>query len=419
MAERASSLVDKYVNNLLVSLGGHEELGIKRYARLRRLMPFVKLKFSLQGLEGVEVDQGRLGERRAVILDEGKHVVWESVARPSAATLLAANKLLMNEVFRYAFFTNKEVVFDLDARSISGLAMDGMHLSRSDRRECMTGLLKMESITINMATDSTSTDFDGSRALSKWAHVPSFYKSVVTNRQWPFSDNKAVNFVLSFTEFSGACLAYVRIDIQCLVKILLYAYKKATITFRRAATNKCNIQAEEATTNLATILRRVFLLLSDAIIKAPDRTHQELPEIWIDGLGNVLGLKYRATTTDPQLCIPSRAQSSSDEDVENAGYWSIYSTSKVALEMDLPGPFDHYTPCASECCSAGSRDDDGSVVWAARCVLAGLENTWVWPVSRAMGELEDQFVTRDVLKHWRPGGNCRVGNENVLVERED
>lgn len=247
----------------------------------------LSLRVTQPGLEAY-VDHGRAFIKKFVILEKGKHVRWACAAEEILQRLPGDVK---NDIYKYACAADHDVVFDLDSHTLHGLPMTAMHLCRELRGYC----LDMNNVTVRMTSKSTITDFHEFRALHEWAQVRTFYTSVVgrPGQQKPF------HVLLSFNENSGASLADCRIDIKGLVAVLLRANRYSVFRFRRTPNGEdIEVQDEKATAKLGTLLQTIFLCLADALRNTLKRTHDQLPEMWIDGTGTLLGLRYKATSNE-------------------------------------------------------------------------------------------------------------------------
>jgi hypothetical protein len=145
--------------------------------------------------------------------------------------------------------------------------------------------------------------------------------------------------LLQLTYGGQASLKDFRIDIRMLLLLLSERSRYTSIKFaRRVAEGDVLNCGEEASVRWSTLRRNVFLLLSDIMTEMPHKAIRPLPQLRIDGHGNLLNATFPSATGNTPQTIKFRHASLNYTEVHNLGYHKIFHFLRAATRgQAVPG----------------------------------------------------------------------------------
>lgn len=78
-------------------------------------------------------------------------------------------------------------------------------------------------------------------------------------------------------------------------------------------------QCEQMSATSGSLLRAKFLSLSDALRKAPERAYDPVPEMWIDGCGQLLHIDFPASRLAAECTVNYDHMSPDEEEILEMG----------------------------------------------------------------------------------------------------
>ena len=367
------------LNNLLATIGKADVLAIKRYASFPRILSAVDIDTRNGLLEACVLHLTRHAAvrcgpytKRFSILDDGKTVQLVQ-CDASRSHILQLPKAIQRIIYNYACTSDTDVIFDLDLDIAFGLPMNVLHLCRQIRANVMLPERWIGNrVTIELNSEFLSTNFDKFTSLQRWVNVRTFFDLFNSN-----SRGNAAEIALIFRNMENATLEDCRIDI----KMLLLPFQRYSGTFRikftrTTAGGSLGDCGEVARVKWGTLRCAVFLLLSDILKDMPYKAQGPLPQIWIDGRGQLLGARFRGRAGAPDQLLEFRYTSLDDDQAHDLAHQKILNFVRAANAGQV----------VPNCTRLPSRALSFSPDWNRRLIAAdSLAETWetlrdtLWP----------------------------------------
>jgi hypothetical protein len=315
------------LNNLLVTLGKNYALNIKRYARYGRLLHSIEMQDivgvlnSFLSYHPTNLSYSEDHYRYIIVLDRGKRVKWERKEGPALLNMPGPAKYLIHT---YACTSDEVVLFDLDSKKAPGLSLGQRGVNKQLRGDAsIFGTWAHNQFALKMTSRKATTDFDNFRALKFWMDMEPFKGMIKTPAS--FTD-----VVLRFELPTSIRFGNLCINISTLLRLLPDLEGYCVIIL-----SDPNTTEESSVRVLWRDLQRAVFLLSDILDQRPSKEDQPIPQIWIDGHGDLLRATYPATATSDEFYIPH------DYGVREEGYKRIREIEKYRGPLDQRYPHQY------------------------------------------------------------------------------
>jgi len=224
-----------------------------------------------------------------------------------AITLIPLSKLdhilklpenIRSEIIKHVTRRGKTITFDLD----KGTCEDGdlvlASVCRELRGESFSQLQLTNKWIVKMASKDKRTDFDEFRKLEK-------FWCIGRSAQFPWRGREIYtlqHFDCLLEVEAATTPENLRINITDFLRITsTIGNKKGNLTI--SATRGQDVAPSNTSTSFEEIRWYALIALTEFIRKHPDANHRPCPNIWINGLGQVVEIESADTTMDPQAYI--------------------------------------------------------------------------------------------------------------------
>ena len=325
------------LNNLLITLGENDALNIRRYARYPQLMSGVIVqedeKQENEPTHGavawqhpstplVDIDVTGCFE----VHDCGLRVIWMDSKNCYPLSLPLGVVFSIDEYMRKS---SKRTIFDLDAKKVTGVKMGLLGVSSFFRTVIRNSPRRSPAdITLKMSTKVAYTDFNNFQALREWASIDNFRDMIDSA-----SEKRPCSMILNFDLNVPHEAKELEIGIGDLFKILYYD-TDATITIQ--GFNKNVFSARRITWHDLQV--KVFLFLSDLLLKAHSWCIQPTSQIWINGDFKILGAEFPATPSRGGRWFPCTSHEPDNVDIQIRGYERIRKVENFLVTQ----PISHF-----------------------------------------------------------------------------
>jgi hypothetical protein len=312
-----------------------DALSLKPYARFESTLSAVHVSATMSSVFGEVLhlpqelcEQRELAVRAFEVPDNGEVVQW-TPPDPMRCQLLRLHRSVQTAIYKYACTSDTSIVFDLNTRTARGLPINTMQLCREIRANSSRLQYWGDNEVTLMATSELKiSNFNNFTDLQSWIDIPIFQEIFGRETYAP----NTVELLLQFTYRGQAVLRDFRIDIKQLLLPLKFTQNFSVKFSRRVAEGDLLNNNEEVSVKLNAIWRAVLLLLSDIIVESPHKAARPLPQLWIDGHGNLLNATIPSTTGDTPQTIMFRHVSLSETEVRNLGYHKIFHIVRAARQ---------------------------------------------------------------------------------------
>jgi hypothetical protein len=333
-------------NNILHALAKKDILGFKKFGLSKRFLQ----KITIPALNDVASIHFADEERNyshldyLEISDEGR-ALRVKPRNQEDNRLLNMGRDILCRIFSHVESSalSSEVVFDLNSRTVHGLAMNILQVSKGMRSAYSAPFLAAMRlpIIITASTNDTTTTFNDFEALREliirnWRYKNGVFPDIVLHG----SVHTHVKIQLQINPPKRTLLSKVRIDIQGLIfrSGNQCLGTNVSVQIKSVYSSERHSYEETTTTRFAELQRRAFLLLSDmlanATVEDDERVHEILPSIWIDGNGTLLEASYPADDEDSAFSVPNRHAELRMKEVISRGY-------DMAADLDKTAPYDY------------------------------------------------------------------------------
>jgi hypothetical protein len=333
-------------NNILHALAKQDILGFKKFGLSKRFLHKINIP-TLNDIASIDyADEKRNYSHfdHLEISNEGRMLRLKP-QNHEGNRLLSMGWRILNRIFSHVRSSalSNEVVFDLNSRTVHGLAMNLLQVSkemRSARFAPFSAVMRVP-IMIKASTNDITTTFNNFEALQNltsidWYRRNNVFPEIVLHG----SIHTHVKILLQINLSERTLLSDIRIDIQGLIfaHSTQYLGKNVSINIRSAFSSEENSYEASSTTRFEDLQRRAFLLLSDMLancsVEEDERVHGILPSIWVDGNGTLLEASYPADDEYPSFSVPNRHAQLRMDEVISRGH-------EMAADLDKIAPYDY------------------------------------------------------------------------------
>jgi hypothetical protein len=217
------------------------------------------------------------------ILEDGRSVLIKSRRRLCLEGLPVD---LHTDIIQYVCNSDSPVVFDLDNKTVFGSVSRSMRtIAQYNRPWNRTQFI------LKMTAHSSTTDFDHFNALECWTGIKTF-------RQIVYSHHSQAPTVLFNLEL-GETVPWkdIRINVKHLLHLLEGLDDRSRLDIRQHDLIMDRTSHDEGCTSWASLQIDLFMLLSDIFRYEPSRGLQPLPDLWINGEGQICTFRTRPPQT--------------------------------------------------------------------------------------------------------------------------
>jgi hypothetical protein len=321
-------------NNILNALVKQDILGFKIFGQPKRFLKAISVSTwdDVASIHYADKKRNYSHLDHLEISDAGRML---RVKHPSQEgnRLLSMSWDILYQIFSHvrSSYLSSEVVFDLNSRTVHGLAMNILQVSKEMRSEefaPFSAAMRIP-ITVKASANKIITAFNHFVALRDLGvndRRNRSRKNVFPNVLVHGSIHTHVKILLHISPPERTLLSEIRINIKGLIDSFSNQYLGPNISVQITSSysNGQSSYEETTTLNLTELLQRVFLLLSDVLatspIKGRERFREGLPSIWLDGNGTILKASYPMTIKYPALSVPNRHAQLRLKEVDFRGY---------------------------------------------------------------------------------------------------
>ncbi|KAF3002597.1 hypothetical protein E8E13_008470 [Curvularia kusanoi] len=277
------------LSRILHALVDQDHLHLRRYSRFERLATSLHMRFQMDStIPGPYPDLIwlRFGSRGCLytIFNIDEHdgnlsLSFETTRRHLTLDQLphASQSRIMQSVL-----AQKKIIFDLDKRTVTGLQNAALQINRHFREIAQCCLASSSQFTVKMVASEAKTSFQDFERLRDWADGS--YGQIISDYSYD-TDTAPPLRILLYIDSPDTTLRGLRIDVKCFI-FVTWLLRDGTIVRISTISSKTIQQTEEVyETNLQTLRRRCFILLSAMLLQNPNYTILPAPTIWIDGTG--------------------------------------------------------------------------------------------------------------------------------------
>jgi hypothetical protein len=344
LAERAHLGTGRYdpvpwinlLNNVFFRLGIKDALNLRRCAKFSRLVHSITIEKSAGASSFGHVhffnsDTPPLSNyitRSFDISGHGSELGWRESPH---STLLDLPIEFLSAINAYVRASDARIVFDLDNEQAQGFYVGLSGVNRFFEYHVDTDRVQLyNEIEIRMSTQKATTDFNSFAALQRWLNIGRF-ASLINSRTWR-AQKCSVNMVLMFRLPTTKPIEDLRINIVRLLDKLNCDDVDSFVIVQESDRSKRDTKP----IMWHHLRRAVFLVLSDVLELYPFTADWDLPQIWINGHGNVLCAKYPASSRYEQITVSGvYTHDNATINLEQA-YRKIRSTKEALASNVLP-----------------------------------------------------------------------------------
>lgn len=280
-----------------------DSLAIRRYGRYERLIRTIWIDGDVEGERYAPMNKiiYRAGPRQGYSerITDFRIDIPNGEVSPCTTTRPMLKNLpttFRDRILRYAMKSDNFVKIDLQRRSVAGLDVGLLGIDRATRNYVGGNIGQLNAITLRMETTRPCTNFDDYAALKEWFN--SSLQRILPQLHYvsslPATKAPGTTFMMHF-KHSDTYLTGLRINILSFLRL---TYSMASNTFVRISVGYPRaIEAHDI--KLQTLRRRCFILLSSTMLQTPDLAQRSAPEIWIDGIGAPIQLRWPSSPIDP------------------------------------------------------------------------------------------------------------------------
>jgi hypothetical protein len=245
--------------------------------------------------------------------------------------LLSLPRSVLSKIINMAALSPQGLTIDMNTRTVHGLQLSALQLNKTSRSEFRPMLTHSTNVTIARKSTERMTSFEHFDFLQVWRNTsPCDY---FAPRSWSNS-TMPVNIALAFETAAATTLSKLCINIKGLVKAMRGVRKEhisISISLKPPGGDP-HIQFQSGRISLPNLERRVFLLLSDAIAGRLNADYM-IPDIWMDGCGELISACHPDSGTAVSSVILNRHSKLKPAEIKWRGY-------KFArdLPVDRPRP---------------------------------------------------------------------------------
>jgi hypothetical protein len=306
--------------NLIVGcVTGNDDLSLKRYAYSERLITNASFHLNSQRLDVYfgGTKKSPIYRKYFSVNDDGK---INLTSQPSGTRRLLdlPNKSLY-EIIAHAVHSPSGIILDLDSHVAHSLNLKvlQMHSRLRDGVERIIG--EVNDVTVVFRSNETATDFDSFNKLRLLiglssnplgGHFPGQFTDMILAHKNP---GRTLTIALDFEALASIAMCGLRINIKELIDILSILTTESMTVIRitlRCPGGSGQAYSESKEISADTFSRQLFLLLSDIqgddSVEAFKTDALGVPDVWMNGHGQILYASYPASASSPAVYVKNR-----------------------------------------------------------------------------------------------------------------
>jgi hypothetical protein len=244
---------------------------LRKHGRFERLIDKIELSLDLEigylhyPITGpyYDVDKRVIKPFEILMDDKGR---LRSLTRSSWAHTSDLHPLpprLHRKIMRWAMEGEKDIVFDLDCRNVSGLPLNILQVDRSMRSLAHKHLSFYNQITIMMTTSRQKSDFDQWRSLKAWLEESISDSFPTDKEEAPSHTEPSATLVLKANLATPATLPGLRIEIASFIRLTYTLNPYILLRFELPSTGKDGLEeCQNHVTTLLLLRKRLFVFIS-------------------------------------------------------------------------------------------------------------------------------------------------------------
>jgi hypothetical protein len=306
--------------NLIVGcVTGHDDLSLKKYAYSERLITNATFHLNSQRLSVYfgGTTWSPTYRKYFSVNNDGKIDVK---SQPSdMRRLLDLPSQSLYEIIAHAVHSPSGIILDLNSHTAHGLNLEVLQMLRRQLYTAESTLGKVNDVTVVCRSNETATDFDSFKKLRLLMGLSSSPFGGQSPGQFvdmilaPKNPGRTLTIALDFEAFASIAMCGLRINVKDLIDILSILPTESTTVIRitlRCPGGSGQAYSESKEISADTLSRQLFLLLSD--VQADDSVEAfktdalGVPDVWMNGHGQILYASYPASASSPAVYVKNR-----------------------------------------------------------------------------------------------------------------